>query len=330
MVDAFTIGTAAVTAATTAGISEMTKQAVNRSMEKISNHSGKIDKGLTENFEVLGKEIIIQCPECIQKYSISLVAKKIPRIFAKKEFKFGRVRRVSLRQLRSMQIIPDSITTDTEGFIVDMSTLQEGEEYLLDVEYEIPDKTFVDSLVDRRHAVEPRTEEEPEYWLAAQLKYPDVLQRSYGRVDIRDIDLSIDVAVHQTINMKVPKQFKDNLETIARLTKPRGRDATFRDYNKLIHLHKQRYSGKETDILASLQDYFLPSHFKGYVDVRNDFYYSSCERGIDWYDNLPFPTWPKFMTVTTRSDLTLEKCAANGALIYKKKNLIDEIEKLFK
>ena len=66
-----------------------------------------------------------------------------------------------------------------------------------------------------------------------------------------------------------------------------------------------------------------------YEDVQKDFQYWDCSRESDFYDNLPFPTWPKSMKITSKTNLSLEKPAADRILIYKHQDFVSEIEKLF-
>ena len=53
-------------------------------------------------------------------------------------------------------------------------------------------------------------------------------------------------------------------------------------------------------------------------------------RGGDFYEKLPFPTWPRSMKVVSRTDLNFENPTADGNLIYKKDSFAEEIGKIFK
>jgi len=63
--------------------------------------------------------------------------------------------------------------------------------------------------------------------------------------------------------------------------------------------------------------------------VEQDFRYHDCFRGVDYYA-APFPTWPKFMTVVTRTDLNLSKPAAEGFLEFNQKDFKTKINDIFK
>jgi hypothetical protein len=89
--------------------------------------------------------------------------------------------------------------------------------------------------------------------------------------------------------------------------------------------------GKSDDVLKSLsnlQQLFFPSKFCKFIDVQNDFQYSECLQGANYYDAVPFPTWPKSMKVISRTTLNLEKCASEGKVIYKKDDFLDQVSKV--
>ena len=77
-----------------------------------------------------------------------------------------------------------------------------------------------------------------------------------------------------------------------------------------------------------MQTLFLPNKFSTFVNVKEDFSYYDCERGLNFYDKLPFPTWPRTMKVVSRTDLNLNKLTATGSLLYKKDDFLDKIKKI--
>ena len=97
-----------------------------------------------------------------------------------------------------------------------------------------------------------------------------------------------------------------------------------------LKLLRRRDSTKRDvlELLKRLQDLFLPIVFKKFIEVRDDFRYHDCKRGTDYY-SAPFPTWPKFMIITTRTDLSIDKPAAVGYLDFHYKQFRSEIERLF-
>jgi len=311
-------------AAITAG-----KEIVEKVIEESIKRSKMVDKGISNNFKIRGRDMLIKCPESIQQYSISFEPKGGSIFHRKEKFEFGKVRRVTVRPILSLQSIPHAITILKNGFELDLKSLKSGEAHIMDIEYKIEDSRFIDSLVNRNVASETPKDDCTEYWMVAQLKHLKSLQQDFGYLELRDVDFGIDVAVHQDIKMKIPTIFRQRLETIVQLTRPKGRSERFREYMRLVHQDKQKYSGKEFDILGNIQDLFFPPTFQKFVEVTKDFHYHTSERGSDFYETLPFPTWPKTMKVISRTDLDFEKPASDGLLIYKKRDFIKELEEIF-
>jgi hypothetical protein len=162
----------------------------------------------------------------------------------------------------------------------------------------------------------------------AQMKHLESLRSEYGRIDLRDVDFSVDVGVHQDLNTKIPTGFKEQIETLTQLTQKKGRDEKFKLYQKLLHIQASKYGGKELDILHDIIEVFSPTTFRKFADVTGDFHYSNCEKGTNVYD-YPFVTWPKFMKVISRTDLGLDKPASRGTLIYKRQDFLSELGKIF-
>jgi hypothetical protein len=185
-------------------------------------------------------------------------------------------------------------------------------------------------LVQRDSQAESVSETKNEYWLHAQLKNLRALQTNYGRLDLLDLDLFLDVAVHQDVKPKIPTPFLEDLNIIAEwiAEKDRGKKWDL----SLEHLRKQRakrYAGKEQEVLRDMQDLFDPEHFCSFIDVTTPFHYFDCIRGKEFYDKIPFPTFPKTMKVVARTDLSLDNPAAEGKLIYKKRDLQEEVSLVF-
>lgn len=306
------------------------KVIVEKVIKEALDRAGIIDGILKDEFKICGRDITIQCPESVQTYSITFESKKGLFSSNKKRFKFGSVRRVSLRPVRSLQPLYDAINITSNGFEIEINKLEPDELYMLDAEYNIEDPKFIDSLVYKKVAKEIPTEDSKEYWLVAQLKHLKALQQEFGNIELRDIDFGVDVSISQDIKMKVPKIFTEQIDTIVELTKKHGRSEKEKLLRTLLAQQNKKYSGKELDILKNLQKLFLPSKFLDFVEVKEDFHYSDCIRGVDIYGTLPFPTWPKSMKVISRTDLNFNIPATDGKLIYKKKNFVDELGKIFK
>ena len=311
------------------------REIVTATIKEMLKRSKSIDKTLSEEFKILGKEMRIECPQSIQHYSVVFETKGSRILPKKKKFNFGKVRRVSLRPIMSLQPVSDAVSYTENGFETNLKKLEKDTLYLLDVDYFIEDRRFIDALVNRNVAKESVGEETKEYWMVAQLKHLDVLKQEFGYIELKDLDFGVDVSVYNEIKMKVPSIFSQQLETAVKLlSKHHGsRDEQFKllvQHQQLLHARKEKYYGKIFEILEEIQEIFSPLTFRRFVDVQKDFHYYSCERGKDFYETLPFPTWPKSMKVISRTDINFDRPAADGLLIFKKGDFMDELEKIFK
>lgn len=296
-------------------------------VNKITTRISKIDKNINDTFQIDGREMTVLCPESIQKYSISLISKKNSFFHNKARFELGKVRRVNIRSLVGLESI-DAVNLTENGFELNLKKLKPNERYHLDIEYSLDDPRFLESLVNREVVKETPHNDSTEYWLVAQLKHLESLKSDYGRIDLRDIDFNVDVGIHQDVNTKVPEGFKDQVETLSQLTKKKGRDEKFKLFRKLMTIQNRPQGGREFEILGSMAELFSPMSFRKFVDVSQDFHYFNCEKGSNVYD-YSFASWPKFMKITSRTDLGLDKPASKGTLIYKRSDFMSEMERIF-
>ncbi|MEC4848978.1 MAG: hypothetical protein RI100_07310 [Nitrosarchaeum sp.] len=314
------------TSATIAGA--VAKPIIQKVVEKMTTRAAKIDQNISDTFQITGREMTVLCPESIQKYSISIISKKSSFFHNKARFELGKVRRANIRSLVGLESI-NAINTIDNGFEIDLKKLKSGERYNLDIEYSIEDPNFLDSLVNREVVNETPNDDSTEYWMVAQLKHLESLKSEYGRIDLRDVDFNVNVGVHQDVNTKIPDGFKDQVETLSQLTKKKGRAEKFKLFQKLMTIQNKPLAGKEFEVLGNIAELFSPVSFRKFVDVSKDFHYYNCEKGTNVYD-YSFVSWPKFMKITSRTDLGLDKPAAKGTLIYKKSDFKSAIDHLFK
>lgn len=297
-----------------------------RGIKKILNKVHETDGKISEYFEINGKETSISCPEKIQKYSLLLEVRKNHLFKNTLEFRNGHVKRCTLRSWNGLQKV-NAVRINENGFSINTKMLSQGEKYLLDIEYYLDDDGFIDALVERKKPKDIPGTDSTKYWMVAMLKHPEALQDEYGRMDLYDIDFSVSVGIDQDLDTKVPKMFRRQLEQLAKVAGPLGRDETLREFFKLRNLKKQDYGTEALELLGKLQTLFLPQKFAKFIDVKEDFSYGSIERGINEFD-VPL-SWPRSMTVISRTDLTLDKPTAKGVLVYKKDDFLEEVSKIF-
>ncbi len=299
---------------------------IEKGVKKITDKLQKTDSKISEDFEISGRETTIYCLEKTQKYSLLLDIKRNHIFKHYLEFRTGSVKRCSLLSLNGLQKI-DAVTLNEQGFSINMKMLAEGEKYLLDIEYYLEDNGFIDALVERKRPKDIPGTDSTNYWMVAMLKYPDALNNSYGRMELFDIDFLVNVGIEQDLDTTVPKIFRQQLEQLAKVAGPLGRDELLKEYLRLRQLKTKEYGKESLDLLGKLQTLFLPQNFATYVDVQQDFKYSSVERGINQFD-VPL-SWPRSMNVISRTDLSLKKPTSKGVLVYKKDQFLEEVANIF-
>lgn len=274
---------------------------------------------------ILNQEIIVYCPEQTEKLSIIFEASS-GLIGRKLKFPFGRPLHLSLRPLDQQQNFQDALAVTEEGFEIRTGSFSGNHVFILDVDYALPSKSFIDALVQRDRAKEFPKDREREFWIHAEMKHPKVLKTKYGRLDLQDVEFGIDVGVSEQIKMVIPPAFKMELETGTRLLQER--DPHKKRVLGQAHVKAMRHRGGGTtsEILGHLQELFFPLAFKRYIEVLEDFHYSDCLRGSSFYDKIPFPTYPKSMTVISRADLNLSKLAADGIVKFKEAEFLEKVK----
>lgn len=308
------------------------KEIVIKTFHSMVKQIGNLEKSMENGFKIDGCSMTVLCAENLQKYSLSLTPKK--RLFGRNliEFKGGTPVNISLVQFRGLDPMDRAIKRTPEGFSIDLNALTSDDLYTLDVDYRFEDNRLIDSLVERiipKDAPSDPDDHAREYEMSAQLKHLDVLRERYYNVTLKDLEFSVDVSVYQDINTKVPSIFREQLEAIVNLSKKKGRADKYKQFQKLYQLQQKSYGGETMEILDHLHEIFTPKKFKKYVEISKDFKYKNCIRGSDYYDNLPFPTWPKSMKVTSKTQLNYNKPAAEGLLVYKQSDFISELDKIF-
>lgn len=291
--------------------------------------ASKIYDTIRGSYNVDLPEMIIYCPENIQKYSIIFEAKGgiIPR---KIKFPYGVPRRIKLKPLRSLSDLSDAVRITNDGFELNTKSMLSIDTFVLDVEYTIDNHNYLNSLVERHHAKEVPHDEDNEYWMHAELKHPKILKSKYGKLELQDIDFNVDVGLSRDINTVVPDQFKKELNIgIELLKETNPHNIQQLGYKRIQAMRSRGKNKSAVECLNDIQDLFASQTFCKYIDVEKDFYYSDCLRGHNYRESVPWNlTWPKTMKVVSRTDLNLNNFASEGIVKYKRRLFLDEIEKM--
>jgi hypothetical protein len=300
-----------------------------RDMVKRNN---KVNNIITDYCNIKGEKVQIICPYNIQKYSLTfnIKDKQIP---SNLKFDFGNIADITLYSIEGLNDYKNTIEIQDTGFIFNLKKLPKNYEYIMEIDYQMQDDRFMNSFVNTKGSKDaPYNEDDnkSEYWLEAHLKHPSLLKDKYRSVNLKDLDVGVNVSIGQDINMKIPGALKDELNAIVKLSKGGSRSEMYKNAMKLHSIQHGKYGGEGFDILRTIQDYFTSTVFGDFIEVKQDFSYFNCIRGENFHEKLPMYSWPKFMRVFSRCDLGLENPAAMGILLYKRKDFISEISKILK
>ena len=299
-------------------------------VNSILSKSGKIHKSLASQCKVEGHELIVSCQDGMQHNTIALSVEHKP-INGKLNINIGRnaPQRIRLVSIYGDDYTEAIIKTDT-GFIINTKDIAGDGLYYLRFDYPIDTEKFIDAFVDIRKAKESPSDEKNEYWMHAELKCPQVLKQTYNRVEIQNIDFTVNVGVSSDIKSIIPHTFENELSDSLALLREKNPHEMTRKAMKLAYTKRERGNKKDDvmTVLSSLQRLFESRNFGHYISVEKDFTYSHCYRGMENYGNVPYPTWPLSMSVISRTDLDLNRPAAEGTVIYKKKDFLEEVRKL--
>ncbi len=285
------------------------------------------------------ESVKINCGANIQKYSASL-RKKDGLIFNKNlEFHNGKPNSVDLTALVGATINSEAVILLDDGFIIKTEMLVSGNFYYLEVEYLIKDPRFIDQLVDRSSSrdIPSDGDEILTYEMSAQLKHPGPLHECFSSIQLKDLELTVQVGVQEDVDTKVPNEIKQEIEKLIEIaTKVKGRETLVdivdlqRMSLELQKIHSSsKYAGTTFDVLKKISDVFMPNNFVKYLDIGGDFQYAECKQGIPFYKVLPMQSWPQSMNIISKTDLSLEKCASNGTMKYNKGQFLNTLSDIF-
>lgn len=304
-------------------------------LQKLLDNGSKLINGLRSDFSLEGQDVTFLCPENRQKWSIVFTAKK-GLLSGKKTFPFPSIRNVSVQSIIPYKNITDSCVSSLPegGFELSYKRLTPNTPYLLDAEIEIGESRFMDHMIYKKVQNDTPVKGKKKYWMQAQLKFIDVFEKMFSDIRLEDLDFDVRVSTHEDIHTSVPGLFRRELEVIVEWMSETERERKRRLSREHMRLLRARRGGRSKrgksilSLIQELQDIFLPGTFRTFLDVKRDFRYHDCLRGVDYY-SAPFPTWPKFMTVVTRTNLNLHKPAASGLLEYDQKDFKDKISDVF-
>lgn len=292
--------------------------------------SSRIAKSIEPYFKTENQEMRINAPDRTGSLRVFATVKNNWRKkFARPiKFEHPEVYRFQVTSLPMGRSENAAITQIAGGYQLEPSNLSDCDSILLAFDFKIENEHFVDALVKTttKHDVQ---DEHDDYWITAQLRHPAALKAKNYSIELRDVDFNVDVTVHQDIKDIMPKPFLNNLETISAWIQEHDREKKLQLSMQHLRQKGMGLAGQEVEILNNIQEAFLPSNFQKYVSVENQFRLAEVRRGLEFYESIPNRTFPRAMTVVSRTDLNLDLCAADGVVKYKKVDFKEALSALF-
>lgn len=304
-----------------------------KGIQALMETAGKVNETLKRESRIESEEVTLDCGVGLAVYSVVIGVKPGVSRWVNRTIRFPlpNIVRFEVRSLGTFALETQAVhRTADGGWEVFTPALSDADRFVVKVEYTVDGNGFLDALVHRNHDRDPRvTGSQEEYWMAAQFRHLDVLKNKYGRIDLRDIDFRVDVAVNQALKTAVPRSFVRELEVISSMIREKERGKKIRLAFEHLRTRNQGATGREAEILADIQAVFTVSKFQRFVEVKDEFRYADLQRGAKAYTQIPFASLPEHMTVVSKTDLSLSKPAANGKLIYRKAEFEKTIQELF-
>lgn len=279
------------------------------------------------------KALEIRWPENIGRVSILIRATRAIRML-NPEFVLpaGDIVNVELRGLNSFEDYTHLLTSQSDGIHLDISRLNPGEESaLLNVDYHFANRKFVESLVSTYAKADiVGTEDVDSYWMEAALRNPGGLEAAYKTVNLRDLQVTVNVGIFEKVLAAIPPSLIRRFDTLREALSESERGQRFRD---LMRYHQQRTSASSSDDFskfASLRGVFSTNVFRKFIDVDEPFRYKSAKPSEFGRGAVDLFELPKFVLVESRVNLSLKEGeqAREGYLRYSARDLRDHLHTL--
>jgi hypothetical protein len=279
------------------------------------------------------RSLEIRCPDEVARVSIFVKATYgVRKLNPDLVFPSKGIRRAELRTLTSFRDRSDLITLQADGYHLNIAQLDHGEEgALLNIDYDLPSRRAIDSIVSTYSRADTvGTDDQDVYWMEAAIRNPGALSRMYGTVDLRDLEVSVNVGIYERVLAAIPQSLIRRFDTLrSAISEPeRGRRM-----RALLRYNAQRTSGTGPDDFSqfsALRAAFQSTTFHNFVDVEKPFDYAGASPGEIGRGASDLFELPKFVDVESRVDLNLlpGKQAAKSRLFYKVAVLRSHLETL--
>ena len=230
--------------------------------------------------------------------------------------------------LPDYNVVDAAHIVDEEYLTFDPGRLPGHDEYIITLNGTVPSETL-NEVVHLKVPKDPKkTGAADKYWIHSAIKRPGVMKEIYDDMKVDDIDIGVQVGVQRCFSNVIPEEV---LETFDR-TNELLRASNEHDRNQVYKASRRRYEARKqldtspaetADLIRSLAS---AEHIRDYLSVDKPY----RRRNIN-----PRPPeksiHPETIAVDVSTDLSLDRKAADGELVFEKKQyenyLKDQIDR---
>jgi hypothetical protein len=245
--------------------------------------------------------------------------------------KFGKVK-IPISEgyrLKEMFALPDYTAVKAgymsgEGYIsFNPKELPSHNEYIVTLRGDVEPQTL-EEIVHLKAPEDPtRTEEEDSYWVHSAIKRPGVMKEVYDDMQVDNVDISLNVGVQRCFSNGIPEDVLKIFDRTKELLEASNED----DRNQIVTASRRRFQARQdlssspaeaADIVRSLA---TADNLQDFINVDDPFRERNINPGTPEQH-----IFPEMVSVDVTTDLNLDQQAADGDIIFRKKDFQEFVE----
>lgn len=214
--------------------------------------------------------------------------------------------------------------TSNDGYIsFNPKELPNQDEYIVTLNGAVEPQTL-EEIVHLKAPEDPtRTEEEDSYWVHSAIKRPGVMKEVYDDMQVDNVDISLKVGVQRCFSNGIPEDVLNVFDRTRELLEASNEN----DRNQIVVASRRRYQArrdlstspaKAADIVRSLA---TAENIQDFIRVEDPFRERNINPGTPEQN-----IFPETVSVDVTTDLNLDRQAADGDIIFKKKKFEEFVE----
>lgn len=224
---------------------------------------------------------------------------------------FNRIERLWKRTDKGLVLKAKDLPHNSDLFLVTLRGPIPRESVRGLVDIHVPATPYVDSELDK-------------YWLATAIRDPEILKIMYQDLQIRGVDLTVNVTVQRCFSTSIPHKMRAVM--IASRDLIRASQTGNRELKRKAE-HRLRMVSKyirvtDSEIAVAITSLVSEELFRDYIRATNPYSLSGISP-----DGATLSPIPKRMNVSVSTNLSYQLKTANGELIFDREKYKDEIGK---